>query len=505
MSITNSGSFKFTKSNRSSTSSGAGSSDAGAGSALRLPISASDVLEARYTGKAALRDEMLHGNPVLMRTLEALGMVGPFTMTNPWEMTDPQGHSTINAGGYAAIPFGDRYQPLAEFVSAYARDDRSLGLPQQSASPWRAALETNLIALVSQFLPQHADSKVFFSNSGTEAIEAAIKFVKAARPKARHLINFYGAYHGKTFGALALTPNPEYQEMFRPLMPNITTLPFGDSSALESAIRKLGARNVAAVFLEPIQGEAGVIVPPANFLREVNAICKRHDILIVADEIQTGLGRAGEWFSSAAGGLEPDIITLAKPLGGGMAAIGATIAPPKIIARTLGGFGKRHSNTFGGNSFSMAVGLKSLEILVSENLPARSKRLGARGLEALQTLQAKYPQTLEAVRGSGLLMALQFRTVIPPKAIPGLSDLISELSGGLGCRVLYTGGVTANFSLSAKRVIRLTPALTMPDETFDTMLSRVAATMERNPTANHMLRHMPLDRLVRLGRVAFGL
>ena len=141
MSIAKSGSFEFAKPSPARTSS------TGSGDALSLPISASDVLESRYTGKAALRDEMLHGNPVLMRTLEALGMVGPFTMINPWEMSDPQGHSTINAGGYAAIPFGDRYPPLAEFVSAYAKDDRSLGLPQQSASPWRAALETNLIAL----------------------------------------------------------------------------------------------------------------------------------------------------------------------------------------------------------------------------------------------------------------------------------------------------------------------------------------------------------------------
>lgn len=469
-----------------------------------MPISASDVLEGSYDGKRALRDEMAHGNPVLMRTLEALGMVGPYTMTSPWEMNDASGHATINAGGYAAIPFGDQYPPLWDFVRAYAQNDRSLGLPQQSASPWRAALETNLIALVSRFLPQHADSKVFFSNSGTEAIEAAIKFVKAARPKAKHLINFRGAYHGKTFGSLALTPNPEYQAMFQPLMPNVTTLPFGDASALEATVRKLGARNVAAVFLEPVQGEAGVIVPPPGFLREVNAICKRHDILIVADEIQTGLGRAGEWFASAAGGLEPDIITLAKPLGGGMAAIGATIAPPKIIARTLGGFGKRHSNTFGGNSFSMAVGLKSLEILVSENLPERAKRLGALGLERLQRVQASYPGTLEAVRGQGLLMALQFKPVLPPKLTPGLAELVGELSGGLGCRALYVGGITANFSLSAKRVIRLTPALTMPEALFETMLQRLEGTFERNPTANHLLRHMPLDRLVRLARIAFS-
>jgi putrescine aminotransferase len=166
------------------------------------------VLEERYTGQNAQRDEMIHGNEDLIRALEALGISGPFSMLTPWEMQDPSGHRTINAGGYAAIPFGDRYPPLHQFVQEFLEKDRALGLPQQSASVWRAALETNLVALLAHFAPSHADSKVFFSNSGTEAIETAIKFVKAARPKAKEFINFKGAYHGKTFGALALTPTP---------------------------------------------------------------------------------------------------------------------------------------------------------------------------------------------------------------------------------------------------------------------------------------------------------
>jgi putrescine aminotransferase len=472
---------------------------------VKLPVSSADILESRYDSARALRDEMAFGNGDLIRTLEALGMAGPFRMVTPWEMEDADGHRTVNAGGYAAIPFGDGYAPLKSFVLDYLERDRSLGLPQQSAAVWRAALEANLVALLSQFLPSHADSKVFFSNSGAEAIEAALKFVKAARPKAKEIINFKGAYHGKTFGALALTPNREYQDLFRPLMPNVTTLPYGDADTLEKTVRRLGANRIAAVILEPLQGEAGVISPPADFLARVNAVCKQHGILIVADEIQTGLGRTGHWFASVAGGLEPDIVTLAKPLGGGMVPIGATIARRSIVARTLGGFSsKRHSNTFGGNSLSMAVGLRSLEILVSENLPERSRRLGAVGLQRLQALQQKYPKLLEAVRGAGMLMALQFKTVVPPRIIPGLEELVSELSGGLGCRALYVGGVTANFSLSAKRVIRLSPALTMPEDVFETMLQRLEATAERHPTANHMLRSMPMDRLYRLGRLAFN-
>jgi putrescine aminotransferase len=472
---------------------------------VRLPVSSRDIFENNYSGTDALRDEILYGNRDLIRTLEALGMAGPYKMTTPWEMTDERGHSTINAGGYAAIPFGDHYPPMLEFIQQFLERDRSMGLAQQSAATWRAALETNLISLLSQFAPSHADSRVFFSNSGAEAIEAAIKFVKAARPKAKEIINFKGAYHGKTFGALGLTPNPEYQDLFRPLMGNVTTLPYGDAAALEAGIRKLGANNVCAVILEPTQGEAGVIVPPSDFLGRVNELCKQHSILVIADEIQTGLGRTGHWFASLAGGLEPDIITLAKPLGGGITAVGATIARSWIVGKTLGGFSaKRHSNTFGGNSLAMAIGVKALEILIEENLVERSQRLGAKGLERLKALQAKYPNLLEAVRGSGLLMALQFKTVLPPKMIPGLEELVSELSGGLGVRMLYEGGVTANFSMSSKRVIRLSPALTMPEEVFERMLSRVEQSAERHRDANAMLRKMPLDRLYRLGKLAFA-
>ena len=326
MSVTKRGLFDFGKAKTASTTLDL---------TVRLPVSSRDVLSDVYSGQDALRDEMLYGNRDLIRTLEALGVAGPYNMTSPWEMTDERGHATINAGGYAAIPFGDKYPPMLEFLREYLERDRSMGLPQQSAATWRAALETNLVSLLSKFAPSHADSRVFFSNSGAEAVEAAIKFVKAARPKAKEIINFKGAYHGKTFGALALTPNPEYQDLFRPLMGNVTTLPYGDAGALEGAVRKLGANNVCAVILEPTQGEAGVISPPSDFLARVNELCKKHGILMVADEIQTGLGRTGHWFASLAAGLEPDIITLAKPLGGGITAVGATIARSWIVGKTM--------------------------------------------------------------------------------------------------------------------------------------------------------------------------
>ncbi|MDR3709222.1 MAG: aminotransferase class III-fold pyridoxal phosphate-dependent enzyme [Capsulimonadaceae bacterium] len=471
---------------------------------ITLPISASDVLDNRLPAAHVLNAEKTYGNADLIRVLEITGVAGPFRAVTPWEHEDARGIRRINAGGYAALPFGDRYPPLIEFVEAYLARSQSPGLPQQAASPWRAALEQNLVSLLARFAPSHSDSRVFFSNSGAEAIETAIKFARMARPKAARIINFTGAYHGKTYAPLSLTPNAEYQDPFRPLMPGIVTVPYGDLRAFAKAVRSNGPDRIAAVFIEPVQGEAGVIIPPEGYLKGIGDICRKHGIIIVADEIQTGLGRCGEWFASIADGLEPDVIALAKPLGGGLTPIGATIARREIFGKMLAGMScKRHSNTFGGNSLSMAVGLKSLELLVEDNLPERSRILGERGLARLTKLRDSYPKLIEAVRGRGMLMALQFRPVSPVH-IPFADELIGEFSGVLALRMLHAYGVQANLSLSSKRVVRLTPALNIPEDLFDTIFERIDRAAAKNPNAPSMLTSTPPDILVNLTKFALA-
>lgn len=378
-----------------------------------------------------------------------------------------------------------------------------MGLPQQSVTAWRAALEYNLIRLLAQVAPSHADSQIFFSNSGAEAIESAIKFVKAYRPNAKYLINFTRAYHGKTYGALSLTPNEEYQGLFQPLMPNVKTVNFGDIDAFLNTVDELGVNNVAAVVFEPIQGEAGVIIPPVEFLQTIGELCQRHGILTVSDEIQVGLGRSGFHFASIEWGrLEPDIITLAKPLGGGIVPIGATIARKDIYHRMLGGLAsKRHSNTFGGNSLAMAVGLRSLELILSENLAERARQSGKKGLTRLKQIKERHPHLLEDVRGIGLLFALQFRPVAGINILGGYKDLINELCGLSGLLALHKAGVHANLSLSSRRTVRLTPALTMPDELQNQMFDRVESAADVNHGAWEMIRHTSLKTLTGLARL----
>ncbi len=467
-----------------------------------LKISTAEVL-AGLGSKKTVALESKFGNGDLIKLLDILGIGRLLTVKSPWLLEDDNGKEIINAGGYAALPFGEMYPPLLEFIHSYLEKNRNMGLPQQSASEWRAALETNLVSILAAEQPSHADSQVFFSNSGAEAIEAAIKFSKAARKKAKYIINFTKGYHGKTLGALSLTPNEEYQALFRPLMPGVKTLKYGDAYLFEKEIKRIGPKNIIAIVLEPIQGEGGVIIPPKDFLPTVNQVAKKHGIIIIADEIQSGLGRTGYWFASVAAGLEPDIITLAKPLGGGMVPIGATISRKNIVKKMLGGLeSKRHSNTFGGGSLAMAVGLKSLEIIIEQDLVAKSKRNGKKGLLRLKEIQAKYPAYINEVRGAGMLFAIQLRHIVKPAISFGQSDLLSQLGTALAMRAFHKNGLHVCFTLNAAQVVRLTPALNMPEDIFDEIFERVEKTAKNNKSAWHMLPKTRADILAKLAKLA---
>ncbi|WP_293911617.1 aminotransferase class III-fold pyridoxal phosphate-dependent enzyme [Deinococcus sp.] len=467
-------------------------------------IRADDVLSGKLSASQATELEKQYGNGKLIRLLEVVGAGGPFKVLSPWTLEDPEGRQIINASGYAALPFGDNPSELNAFVRQMLEQTDQVMFAQQSVSPWRAALEANLVRLLARESGEHHDSRVFFSNSGAEAIEAAIKFAAAARPGAKYLINFTRAYHGKTLGSLALTPNPSLQGPFKNILnPAVITLPYGDEADLERAIKRVG-HEVIAVVLEPILGEAGVRLPPPGFLKRVGELCRPKGILVIADEIQTGLGRAGHWFESVSQGLMPDIITLAKPLGGGMVPVGATIVRHEIYKSLLGSIEtvKRHSSTFGGNLLAMAVGLKSLEMLLDNDYPARSLRLGEIGLERLRATQRRTPHLIEEVRGAGMLFAMNFH---PLAKLPGglQANLISEATGMLALRTFYRGGVLLNFSLNAARTMRLTPAMNMPEELFHEMFARVNTAAEENKASFKMVQNYGGGDLATLLKAAF--
>jgi putrescine aminotransferase len=464
----------------------------------------SEALFGTVTTREALDLEIAYGNGDLMRLLELLGVGGILKPVTPWELVDEQGARLIHAGSYAALPFGEGYPGMVDFARRYFEEPTVMGFPGQSASPWRAALKTNLIHVLATQAPSHADSRVFLSNSGAEAIETAIKFARAARPAGTTFINFDRAYHGKTFGALSLTPNEEFQALFRPLMGSVRTLPFGDADALERAIDEIGPERVTAIVIEPVQGEAGVILPPPGYLRRVGELAAEAGIIVIADEIQTGLGRSGHWFASVADGLDPDIVTLAKPLGGGIVPIGATIARSAIYGAMLKGLGsKRHSSTFGGGSFACAIALRSLELIGDEGLVEKARRDGEYGLERLRAIQERHPGLITEVRAKGLLFGLQFKPILPSRLLPIDPEILPALVAFLGIRALHDHGVHACYSFNAQGVVRLTPPLTIPRPLLEELFDRVEAMTEHYARPLSMVRMLSMKEIGRLARLAF--
>jgi acetylornithine/N-succinyldiaminopimelate aminotransferase len=242
--------------------------------------------------------------------------------------------------------------------------------------------------------------RVLFCNSGTEAIEAAYKIVRlwgnvAHGGRKTRLISFLNAFHGRTMGALALTANPKYREPFAPLAP-VEFLPYGEVPALEAAFAR--GDDIAGVFVEPIQGEGGVIVPPAGFLARLRALCSAHGALLVADEIQTGFGRTGKLFCHQHEGFVPDVMALAKGLGGGVP-IGAVLANETAAALLKPGL---HGTTFGGNPLACAAGLAVMGEVLK---PGFIADVAARGEQLMAGLTALFGAG--TVRGRGLLVGVQ--------------------------------------------------------------------------------------------------
>lgn len=251
--------------------------------------------------------------------------------------------------------------------------------------------------------------RVFLCNSGAEANEAAFKLSR--RTGRTEVVAAAGGFHGRTMGALALTGQPAKADPFRPLPGEVTHVPYGSVSALEKAVTE----RTAMLILEPIQGEAGVVVPPPGYLAAAREITARHGALLALDEVQTGIGRTGHWFAHQAEGVTPDVVTLAKGLGGGLP-LGACIAFEE--AAVLLGPGS-HGSTFGGNPVCCAAGLAVLRTIAAEGLLDHVKRIGEqlrRGVEALG-----HPLVSE-VRGAGLLLGVQLTEPVAGHVVTALRD-----------------------------------------------------------------------------------
>lgn len=292
-------------------------------------------------------------------------------------------------------------------------------------------------------------------NSGAEAVETAVKAVrkwgyasKGVPDDQAEIIVCEGNFHGRTTTIVGFSSEPAYKEQFGPFTPGFVLIPYGDIAALEAAITP----NTVGFMLEPIQGEGGVIVPPAGFLREAADICAQHNILLVTDEIQTGLGRTGKLFASEHEGVRPDVMIIGKALSGGFYPVSAVLTDKEVLGLLKPG---DHGSTFGGNPLGSAIGRAALQVIVDEGLVARSRELGAYFKARLQEISSA---AIKEVRGSGLFIGVEL--TMPARPF---------------CEALQQRGILCKET--HETVIRFAPPLVITQEEIDWALGHIEAVL----------------------------
>jgi len=355
-------------------------------------------------------------------------------------------------GGLAVTSLGHAHPVVAEAIAEQARTLLHVcNLYGTTIGPEVAETLDRLIGVGGQVRPAgEPNGRVFFANSGAEANECAIKLARkwgggAGRGRYGHgryaVVSTYGSFHGRTLAALAATGQPSKHEPFQPMPEGFRHVALGGIDAMDAAV---DPRIVAAVLVEPIQGEGGVNVPPEGWLADVRRLCDERDVLLILDEVQTGLGRTGDWFGFQHEGIRPDIVTLAKALGNGMP-IGACWARAEVATAFVPG---DHGTTFGGQPLAAAAARATLAVMEAENVPVRAARAGARLSEGLAALPG-----VTSVRGRGLLLAAELADR------PSRDVAAAALDGGL-----VVNPVTPT-------AIRLAPSLLVSDAEIDEALA----------------------------------
>jgi putrescine aminotransferase len=362
-------------------------------------------------------------------------------------IVDTNGETYLDCGGYGVFILGHRHpavvQSVREQLERHALSSRAL----LNASLAEAA------ECVASAAPVGLDY-VCFTNSGAEATEAGLKL---ARLNGRNrFISMDGGFHGKTLGALSVTGRPRYQTPFRDLLMDVVFVPFGDLDALERQVRVEGERT--CVIVEPVQAEAGVIVPPAGYLRQLNEICRRNGAFVIVDEIQTGLGRLGWWWGCDREDIVPDVLLVGKALGGGVLPVGAAVTTPAAYA-ALNRDPLLHTSTFAGNPLAMAAVQAALATIEREHIVGKARMLGQRLLQEIRAIvEGVGGGTIRDVRGMGLLIGLEFET--------------EDLAGEFMIELMHRN-IIVSHSLNSNHVVRLTPPAILTEAQVGWLLDAV--------------------------------
>jgi putrescine aminotransferase len=359
-------------------------------------------------------------------------------------------------GGYGIYSAGIRHPKVVRAVT-----DQLARMPlssQELLDPLRGALAE----LLGEIAPGDLQYS-FFINNGTDAVEGAIKLARLYTGKPNFISSLRG-FHGKSCGSLSLLGKWQYREPFLPLLPGIQFVEFGDADAVIDELYKADATGagVAAVIMEPVQGEAGAIVPPDDFWPRIRKACDEYGALLIADEVQTGLGRTGKMFGVEHWNTIPDIICLGKALGGGVMPLSAFISTPKIW-KVLESNPFIHTSTFGGNPLACAAGIAAVNVTLEEDLPGQAARKGKYFLGQLIALQLSYDRIIRKARGKGLLLGLEFaNSQVGYKVVAGL----------------FNRGVLVAGTLTNSKVVRFEPALNIPNALIDKVLDALEDTLK---------------------------
>ena len=370
---------------------------------------------------------------------------------------DLSGRTYIDClGGYGIYSAGIKHPKIVKAVA-----DQLCRMPlssQELLDPLRGALAE----LLGEITPGDLQYS-FFINNGTDAVEGAIKLARLYTGKTNFISSLRG-FHGKSCGSLSLLGKWEYREPFLPLLPGIQFVEFGDADAVIDELYKADqtGKGVAAVIMEPIQGEAGAIVPPDDFWPRIRAACDEYGTLLIADEVQTGLGRTGRLFGVNHWDVVPDIMCLGKALGGGVMPLSAFISTPKIWG-VLESNPFIHSSTFGGNPLACAAGIAAINVTLEEDLAGQAAKKGNETLARLIRLKMRYDRIIRRAGGKGLLLGLEFaNTEVGYKVVAGL----------------FRRGVLVAGTLTNSKTVRIESALNIPQRLLDEVLDALEDTLQ---------------------------
>ena len=384
-------------------------------------------------------------NPAQAKLFRFMGLGSVEGHAEGWTITDTAGREFIDClGGYGMFALGHRHPKVVEAV------EKALHTMPMCGKVLFNRQMADLAEALAEITPGELQYS-FFVNSGTEAVEGCLKVARLATKRTK-FVAANNAFHGKTMGSLTATGRDLYRDPFKPLLDGFTHVPYGDIAAMEAAVTE----ETAAVILEPIQGEGGIIVPPAGYLCQVKELCEAKGALFIADEVQTGIGRTGKWFGVDHDDVKPDLMACAKALGGGVMPIGAIIGTPKawqglVEAPFL------HTSTFGGNQLACAAGLAAINAIKEENLLERGAEAGAYLKAGLEKIAAEFPSVIKEVRGRGMMIGI---------------ELTKEGAGGMLMSLMIDKSIIVAYTLNNPKVIRMEPPLIMPKEVVNYVLEQ---------------------------------